>query len=150
MEAAYNVLEFPARFFNGFHMFRFQRRKGNHMRVMPALSEESHPAQGVNISSVGKKTNSHLESAHGPPRLSFAQTQRFNRHRGAAQESLQRRLHSCAYFARSNLSDGQFQFDFRQAAGHPRSERAYLRVAFERQSQATQFLFSNFNPVPRP
>src|SRR5215510_13193231 len=111
MEAAYNVLEFPARFFNGFHMFRLQRRKGNHMRVMPALSEESHPSQGVNISSVGKKTNSHLESTHGSPRLSFAQTQRFKRQRGAAQESLQRGHHSHPNFAGPNLRDRQFQPD---------------------------------------
>src|SRR5262245_23706886 len=119
------------------------------MRLMTAPSEESHPAPSMDISSIGEKTNSHSDGAHDSLRLTLAQTQRFNRQRGAAQKSPHRGLHSCADLARPNLSDGQFQFDLRQAARHPRSERAYLRVAFERKSQATQFLFPNFDPVPR-
>src|SRR5262249_40215381 len=120
------------------------------MRLMTAPSEESHPAPSMDISSIGEKTNSHLDGAHGSLRLALAQTQRFNRQRGASQKSPHRGLHSCADLARPNLSDGQFQFDLAQAGIHPWPERPYPRVAFEPQPQATQFLFPNFDPVPRP
>src|SRR5215475_4840401 len=120
------------------------------MRLMTTPCEESHPAPGMNISSIGEKTNSHSDGVHDSLRLTLAQTQRFNRQRGAAQKSSHRGPDSCADLARPNLRDGQFQFDLRQAARRPRSERAYLRVAFERQSQAAQFLMSNFDPVRRP
>src|SRR5262252_6942185 len=133
MEATYDPMEFSACFFNGFHVSRLQRRKGNQVCFVTALSKETHPTPSMNISAIGKITDSHLDSAFGSLRLANANAQRFKHQRGAPQECSQRGLQSCASLARLNLRDSQFQFDIGQPAGDLRPERAYLRVAFERQ-----------------
>lgn len=73
VKAAYDPVKFPASLFNGFHVLRLQRGEGNHVRFVPTLGKESHPAQGVNVPSVGEKTDSHSDSAHRSLRLALAQ-----------------------------------------------------------------------------